>query len=282
MGSVVKAGTDGLFGFLGASNRNAAYDAQKTIGMAQIDSQNLLAESKAASENALRGSNNTLMAAQVALSGVQRSIANSQKLDVAGKAVNASVINMARMSDKFTQGSLERQLQSAEQLGAVHAAAAASGVGGTTGRMLQATLAATSARRESQIQDSQQQTTFDALLQRSGLMSGAIRALDEGQVFAPMDFTKSIASKTVAPLWQADYQPSAITQGVLSMGTDALGAALGGIGGAVSSLLSGFGSASSTSAGLFGLGAGTPLASASYGSGFTGSSGFGSAYKFTL
>lgn len=279
-------GANAFVGYVQGDQNNAVLDAKKTVGVAQIDSQNLLAEADAASQNVLRGANNTLSAAQVALSNFQRSAANSQKLESAGNAVNASVVNMARIADKSTQGSLERQLASAEQLGAVQAASAARGVGGSTGRMLQATLAATSARRESQISDAQTQVTFDMLMQRSGLMSGAIRSLDEGQTFAPLDFTTVLAKKTIAPIWEADYAPSAGWQAIMAAANNT-GSAIDSVNSYMSQPSSS-GSMGSTSSALFGTSAGTWGASSAYGAGNMGLStsgsfgkSFGAGFKFS-
>ena len=85
--------------------------------------------------------------------------------------------------------------------------------------MLHSALAATAARMQQRTDDRFRQTTFDMLMDRAGLVSGAIKSLDEGQTFAPIDMTKTIVPTVVAPMWAADYDLPPVVQGALAMGS---------------------------------------------------------------
>ncbi|WP_407059301.1 hypothetical protein ACJBUE_20940 (plasmid) [Ralstonia syzygii subsp. celebesensis] len=219
MGSFVQMGVNFVTGYHKGELENAMHDAEKTVGMAQLDATRITNEANAAAQDALRGANNTLMAARVALVNFNRSANNQAKLDAAGNRVNASVVNEARLGDAHANNSLEQSLRSAEQQGAVTAAAAANGVGGTSANMLHAALASSAARMQARTDAKFQQTSLDMLMQRAGLMAGAIKSLDEGQTFAPIDVTKTIVPTVVAPMWAADYDLPPVAQAVLSTGT---------------------------------------------------------------
>lgn len=219
MGSLVQMGVNFVTGYRRGELQNAMNDAEKTVGMAQLDANRITAEANAAAQDALKGANNTLMAARVALSNFSRSADNQAKLDTAGNRYNASVVTEARLGDARANNTLEMSLRSAEQQGAITAAAAANGVGGTSANMLHAALASASARTQARNDTKFQQTTYDMLMQRAGLMAGAIKSLDEGQTFAPLDVTKTIVPTVVSPMWAADYDLPPVVQGALAMGT---------------------------------------------------------------
>ncbi|MCD9228597.1 hypothetical protein ACPPTR_13600 [Ralstonia pseudosolanacearum] len=219
MGSLIQMGVNAATGYRKGQLQNAMNDAEKTVGMAQLDANRITAEANAAAQDALKGANNTLMAARVALSNFNRSADNQAKLDTAGNRYNASVVTEARLGDARANNSLEASLRSAEQQGAITAAAAANGVGGTSANMLHSALAAAVARTQVRNDEKFKQTTYDMLVQRAGLMAGAIKSLDEGQTFAPLDVTKTIVPTVVAPMWAADYDLPPIAQAALAMGT---------------------------------------------------------------
>ncbi len=228
MGSLIQMGVNAVTGYHKGQLQNAMNDAEKTVGMAQLEATRITNEANAAAQDALKGANNTLMAARVALSNFNRSANNQAKLDMAGNRFNASVVNEARLGDARANNSLETSIRNAEQQGAVTAAAAASGVGGTSANMMHAALASAAARTQARNDTKFQQTSYDMLMQRAGLMAGAIKSLDEGQTFAPMDFTKTIVPTVVAPMWAADYDLPPIAQAALSTGTGSFNFNFGG------------------------------------------------------
>lgn len=187
---------------------NASANAEKLIGTTEIAVQNMLNEVNANIENALRGENNALLAARAALGNFQKSAKSEAILRSAGAKYNAAGTNIARIADKTRGDTLERRIQAAEQQGAATAAFAASGTGGTTQMMLKTAMAATAARRETRIGDRNRQQTYDMLAQQAGIMPGAVTQLDQGQVFAAIDHTKTTAQTIITPMWQADFRPT--------------------------------------------------------------------------
>ena len=226
MGQIVQMAWTGLAASNQARINNAMADAKKTVGTAEIDATNLLNETNAAAANALKGENNTLMAAKAALSNFQRSARNEAVLKTAGSKVNSATTNMLRVQDANARGSLERKIAAAEQQGAITAAIAAAGTGGASARMLHNTLALTTARREVQIQDREAQQSYDMLAQRAGIMPGAITALDEGQTFVPVDHTTQQPQKVISPMWEADYKTSNFYAAMQAIGGQ-MGTAMG-------------------------------------------------------
>lgn len=202
---------------------NAIDSAQKTVGQANIDAQNTLAAVETAARNKVAGANNVLSAAVASLSNFSRSASNYWKAFNGGQQINANVTNMVRLQDKRAQGSLESTLRTAEQLGALTANAAARGVGGASANMLHSALALTSARGATRTEDQYKELSYDMLLQRSSLASGTVLSLDEGQTFAPMDFTQSVAPQVIAPIWKADFDQSPTSAFVSSTVSKMLG-----------------------------------------------------------
>jgi hypothetical protein len=226
MGSLIQLG-------ISAANAEAQYrvvtatqDAEKAIGSANIDVQNMLNETNANITNALRGENNALLAARAALGNFQKSAKAEAILKSAGSKFNAASTNLNRIADSQRGNSLERRIQAAETQGAMTAAAAATGTGGASQRMLKTAMAATSARREGRIEHAEDLKTYDMLAARAGIMPAAITALDQGQVFTPIDHTKTSAPKVISPMWQADFKPTK-EQYVLNAVSGQLGNAAG-------------------------------------------------------
>nr|WP_156438391.1 hypothetical protein [Burkholderia sp. BDU5] len=215
-------------------------DAQRTIGQAQttIDnantySQNTINQANADAANAVRAANNGFAAAQAALSNLTRSIGNQAKLEAGGKAEDALTTNILRLQDQAVHGSLESQLRSAEQLGAVRAAAAAAGVGGSTARMLQNTMQLTAARAQTAADQNTQYQTYDMLQQKMGLVQNKIMSLDEGQTFAPIDYNINVAPLVQSPIRASQFASSAFGSsllGTLASNTGAIANLFGGSG----------------------------------------------------
>lgn len=201
----------------------AASDAQGMIDNANTASQNLINQTNADAANAMRKANNGFAAAQAALSNLTRSLGNQSKLDAGAAHLDALTTNIVRLQDAATQGSLDQQLRAAEQLGAVRAAAAASGVGGTTARMLQSTMAMTAARAQTQTDQKVAYQTYDMLQQKAGLARNVIMSLDEGQTFAPIDYNTNVAPLVQSPLRASQFDMSVMAQAWLGAANGAMG-----------------------------------------------------------
>lgn len=188
----------------------AANDAQSAVDNANTYAQNTTNRANADAANAVRVANNGFAAAQAALSNLTRHIGNQQKLSAGGKAEDAVTTNLLRLQDQVVRGSLDTQLRSAEQLGAVRAVAAASGIGGTTAKMLQNTMQLTAARAQTTANENAKYQTYDMLQQRAGLVSNKIMSLDEGQTFASVDYNLNIAPLVQSPIRASQYQGSSL------------------------------------------------------------------------
>nr|WP_052145202.1 hypothetical protein [Burkholderia sp. ABCPW 111] len=209
--------------WLSAYAQKAADDAQGIIDNANTYSQNTINQANADAANAVRAANNGFAVAQASLSNLTRSISNQSKLEAGGKAEDAITTNILRLQDQATRGSLESQLRSAEQLGAVRAAAAAAGVGGSTARMLQNTMALTAARAQTTTDQNTQYQTYDMLQQRAGLVSNKIMSLDEGQTFAAIDYNINVAPLVQSPLRAGQFANSVMSQAWLGAANGAMG-----------------------------------------------------------
>lgn len=204
MGAV---GLQFLGNYLQARTEKAAGEAQGIVDRANADA-----------ANKVRWANNGFLAAQASLSNLKRSIDNQQKLYAGGKAAEAIDTNILRLQDQAVNGSLDAQLRAAEQLGAVRAAAAASGVGGTTATMLQRTMELTAARAQQATEQREQYQTYDLLQQKVGLVRNTIMSLDEGQTFAPIDYRVDLA-----PIRVSQFAPSPFSQALLKTVTQSAG-----------------------------------------------------------
>jgi hypothetical protein len=213
---VASVAMDFLSNFSQASLNEAINDAQKVIDNANTYSANLISNTNADAANKVRTANNGLAAAQAAFSNLQRSIGNKSKLDAAGDRLDANAQNLIRLQDATVRGGLEQSLRESEQLGAMHAQAAAAGVGGATAAMLHNTLALSAARQKTTTETNAGYQTYDMLQQRMGLMSNMVASVDAGQSFAPIDYSVSIAPLVQSPLRAGDFAPSPLSQALLS------------------------------------------------------------------
>jgi len=206
--------------YMQARLQSAVNDAQKTTDEANTYSANLINQTNADASNKMRQANNGLAAAQAALGNLQRSIGNSNKLFAFGKQLDANSQNLVRLQDATVRGNLEQGLRASEQLGALHAQAAAQGVGGTTAAMLHETLALSAARQRTTSDQNAEYQTYDMLAQRSGLVRNMVSSLDQGQTFAPIDYSVSVAPLVQSPIRAGDFVPSAASQALLSTLSD--------------------------------------------------------------
>jgi ribosomal protein L17 len=225
MGWAALAG--GIAGFMNtwgtAYVNKAAGDAQGMIDDANTYSQNTINRANADAANQIRKANNGFAAAQASLSNLTRSLRNNAKLDTAASQADAITTNIVRLTDAAAQGSLDSQLRAAEQLGAIRAAAASAGVGGTTASMLQKTMQLTSARAQTQADQRTAYQTYDMLAQRAGLLRSAVASLDEGQTFAPIDYNTNIAPLVQSPLRASQFGMSVMAQAWLGAANGAMG-----------------------------------------------------------
>jgi hypothetical protein len=203
--------------YLQARTQHSISLAQGIMDDANTYSQNLVNNANADASNLVRSGNNTLAAAQASLGNAQRSIGNQNKLNAAGSQLNSQAQNFARLQDQMTRGGLEAGLRASEQLGALHAQQVASGTGGSSAAMMHATMALAAARQKTSTDNNQKYQTYDMQQQRMGLIQNAVGSLDEGQTFAPIDYSVDVAPLVQSPLRMDQFAGSAASQAWVGM-----------------------------------------------------------------
>lgn len=185
--------------------QKAQYDAQNIINQGNTYAQNTVNTANADAANAVRKGNNQFQAALASLQDTQRSINNKEKLSAFGDRWNAAEVNQGRILDGMVRGSLATQLKSAANLGALQAQSAARGVGGSSAAVLRSISALSYGHAQTQQADNQKYVTYDALLQKSGLLRATVNSLDQGQALPNLDYGITVAPLAQAPLNPGDY-----------------------------------------------------------------------------
>lgn len=167
----------------------------------QAKAQNILINAQNAADAAVTAANNQLLAANAGFQRVAQSLNNQRQLRAAGEAYNASSSNITRMVDDFSRGSMARQLQASEDMGAVAAQAAAAGTGGMTQELVARTAAFQVAVNEQAISRAQGLALYDAHSQRAAVMSSAVEGLDVSPVVETMNYLVPQRAKQLAPTY---------------------------------------------------------------------------------
>jgi hypothetical protein len=184
--------------------QNAQNDAQYQVQSAQTDAANLLSQDQADNANKLRESGNEFAAAQASLANTQRSISNQQRASAVGSQWNTTVTNQGRVIASMVRGSVEQQISAAQALGALNADSAARGVGGTSADIMRMTMKGRNARLLTGQSTRMQQTTFDQLMQQSGLRSALVTSQDYGQTVANLNYQAAIPQVYIKPAKMPD------------------------------------------------------------------------------
>ncbi|CAN7580366.1 hypothetical protein [Paraburkholderia hospita] len=184
--------------------QNAQNDAQYTVQSAQTDAANLLSQDQADNSNALRDAGNEFAAAQASLANTQRSIGNKQRADAIGSQWNSTVTTQGRVLDSMVRGNVEQQISAAQTLGAINADNAARGVGGTSADIMRMTMKQRNARLVTGQQTRMQQTSFDQLIQQSGLRSALLNSQDYGETVANLNYQAAIPQTYIKPAKMPD------------------------------------------------------------------------------
>jgi hypothetical protein len=191
-------------GVLQGMLQNAQNDAQYTVQSAQTDAANLLSQDQADNSNALRTAGNEFAAAQASLANTQRSIGNKQRADAVGSQWNSTVTTQGRVMDSMVRGNVEQQISAAQTLGAINADNAARGVGGTSADIMRMTMKQRNARLVTGQQTRMQQTSFDQLIQQSGLRSALVTSQDYGETVANLNYQAAIPQTYIKPAKMPD------------------------------------------------------------------------------
>lgn len=149
------------------------------------------AEAKAA--NIVRAGRNQQVAAEANLANFMRAENNRRSMEAVGEQFNAGQMNLARLQESFTQGSVEDQIRAAEQAGAYAANVAFSGAAGSSVDVVNYTLSAQQERRDFYRNQQQGRVTYDQLQQLTGLQASAYRAIDYSLAIPSQDFGVNFA-----------------------------------------------------------------------------------------
>ena len=184
IGAVVSIGS-ALFG--GVSARSAA-KGQLKVAKANTEAQEIT-----------RKARNQYEGAATALSNYIRSANNNQILKAAGANYNAIGQNIARVYEQSERGKLTQRVQAAETLGTIAAAAAASGVGGSTVDMINSTFKRVNTIQRGAQEDQLRYQAYDMYQARSNIMANASASMDQGTTHANMDNSTTITPYVNVP-----------------------------------------------------------------------------------
>lgn len=184
VGAVVAIGS-ALFG---ASQQKAAAKGQLQIARANREAQEVVRKAK-----------NEYEGAATALANYIRSANNNQLLKAAGKNYNAIGQNVARVYDQAERGKLTQRIAAAETLGTIAAAAAASGVGGTTVEMINSTFERVDSIQRQARDEQLDLQAYDMYQARSNVMANAVAQMDQGQTNANIDNNVAITPYVAMP-----------------------------------------------------------------------------------
>jgi alkylation response protein AidB-like acyl-CoA dehydrogenase len=193
------AGADVFSGLTSAYSSWASADANSIVSKANADAQ-----------NTIRKAQNEERASGLSLAATMRGIVDSRILNAAGDASNSANELIVRTQQSWVRGNIEQGLRDMETLGSVTAKAAAAGVGGSSVAAVESSLRLAQERRAEQAQRGQDQTTYELLKQRSGIMPAAVSRMDLTPLSANLDYSRNYAASNSEPNLMA-----ALTEGLL-------------------------------------------------------------------
>lgn len=162
---------------------------------------NQVSAANAEAQNTVRKAQNQERAARTGLAATVRSINNQRTLTASGDAQRAVTETLLRTTDDFTNNRVESGIRNMEQLGAVYARAAATGVGGGSVQALAYSVALSQARQEERDIGQFGQVSYDLLMQRAGMARTAVESLDLSNDSAGLDFSTNTGKISTGGDW---------------------------------------------------------------------------------
>lgn len=159
--------------------------------------QNQVSTAEATAANLVRGAKNEAAAASTGLALFMQQKNNERRLVAGAKTLEAGVINMQRMQESFTTGSIENQLAAAEAGGAYAAHAAMSGTSGNAVDVIDMTMQLKNARANQARLKAQGQATYDTMAQLTGIIPQTVAGLDLNYVNAGIDYSTNVAKQNI-------------------------------------------------------------------------------------
>lgn len=172
----------------------AAADVAGGIGSAisawgTASANRIVRKANAEAEEVVRGAQNTQRAANLSLAATMRTQAYRATLTNAGEAFNGAGEMIARTQEAFTRHNFEQGLKGLEQTGGFAARAAAAGVGGASIRAVSYSVSLQQQRFMERELERQDETMYEMVKQRTGIMPAAISRLDVSPLTANLDHT---------------------------------------------------------------------------------------------
>lgn len=155
----------------------------------------IVAKANAAAANKIREAQNIQRASGLSLAATMRGITDKRILGAAGDATNSASEFMARTHESWTRGNVEQGLRDMEQLGALTARAAAAGVGGSSVNAVSYSMRLQQARLSERTAEKQDETDYELIKQRSGIMPAATSRLDLSPLSANMDYSTNAVAE---------------------------------------------------------------------------------------
>lgn len=149
----------------------------------------IVAKANAEAQRVIRDAQNRQRASATTLAGAMRGIAYRAALGNAGDSMNDANTLIARSQEAWTRGNLEMGLKNAEQIGALAARSAAAGVGGASVRAVSYTTQLQQDRLSERMAERQQESMYEMVKARSGIMPAAVSRLDVSPLNPNIDYT---------------------------------------------------------------------------------------------
>lgn len=189
------------------------------------ESNNRFRKDLAVVKNKERLSKNAASAAMGGLARWTQSLNNQRVLRAGGSALTANEVNFRRQRDAFTRGQFSQSVQYAEQAGA---SAAAVGVAGTRGAVVDTINATTSLRRsmvEQATKDQQKQGSYDVGQRAGNIASQMIGGLDNSILLDNLDYNTDVGMQEAATARQQSLVKSAFQAAEMFAGSGMAAAA---------------------------------------------------------
>lgn len=171
------------------------------IAKSQAKTDKLTFKSNTKVENMRRLTDNTLAAAKGSLARFQQANGNKHKLQAGADAVESQRTNMLRASDAALAGSIEQRINSAQEIGALVAAAGGAGIGGGSVDVLNAATRVRSQRVQQMMDDQADTQQYDALRNIGQTTEATILGLDDIQFSDDINYMQAQAPYVKEPSW---------------------------------------------------------------------------------
>ena len=172
---------------------------QKYHGYAEravIQANNRLSAQNAESKNKLRVASNALEAAKGNLARWVQSVNNQRRMDSAGEALEATIVNARRAGDQATRSSFSRSIREAEEAGQMAASAAMAGVSGDVVDMVNVSTRLRNEIVRQDFSDRVDLANHDTARRAGNIMSQMVGGLDSSLLLDTLDYNVDVATFT--------------------------------------------------------------------------------------